>query len=131
MRLDLANRPFDVDALSEDKRKIKRFLTVNKSRTQSTEPDHHHHNPYQQPMVHPMMIQQQQHHQAFLQPSFLMPPPQPMPSAVFPQQPMVNIPPNAVLQQTTPVVENIAEPLKSPLTKASKEFYAVFNKGGR
>ncbi|CAO3673709.1 unnamed protein product [Rhizopus stolonifer] len=129
MRLDLANRPFDVDALSEDKRKIKRFLTVNKSRTQSIEPDHHHHNPYQQPMVHPMMIQQQQHPQAFLQPSFLMPPPQPMPPAVFPQQPMVNIPPNAVLQQTTPVVENIAEPLKSPLTKASKEFYAVFNKG--
>lgn len=133
MRLDLASRPFDVDALSEDKRKIKRFLTTSKSRTQSIEPDYHHH-PYQQPMVHPLLLQQQQQQQqqTFLQSPFLMPPPQSLPANVFPQPPpaMMSIPPNMMLQQPTPIIESPTEQPKLPLGKASKEFYAVFTEEG-
>lgn len=54
-RLSLSNRPFDVDALSEDKRKIKRFLNNNKSRTQSIEPES-----TQMPIMNPFMLQQAQ-----------------------------------------------------------------------
>lgn len=67
--LDLTSRPFDVDALSEDKRKIKRFLSnSNKSRTQSIEPPadhtsaymlHHHHHPQQQQQTPQQLLQQQ------------------------------------------------------------------------
>ncbi|KAF1799619.1 hypothetical protein FB192DRAFT_1387647 [Mucor lusitanicus] len=66
--LDLTSRPFDVDALSEDKRKIKRFLSNNKSRTQSIEPPtdhtsaymlHHHHHPQQQQQTPQQLLQQQ------------------------------------------------------------------------
>ncbi|KAI8088285.1 hypothetical protein BDF21DRAFT_491340 [Thamnidium elegans] len=54
-RLSLSNRPFDVDSLSEDKRKIKRFLTNNKSRTQSMEPENS-----QMPIMNPYILQQAQ-----------------------------------------------------------------------
>ncbi|KAI9267863.1 hypothetical protein BY458DRAFT_475796 [Sporodiniella umbellata] len=129
MRLDLANRHFDVDALSEDKRRIKRFLSVNKSRTQSIEPDHHN-NPYQQPIVHPLMLQQQQQQQqqqpSFLQPSFLMPPPQP--SVNFSPS-ILSMNPGLIIPPPPNMVENIVESPKLPLNQASQEFYAAFDSG--
>ncbi|KAL9560599.1 hypothetical protein PS6_000054 [Mucor atramentarius] len=74
--LDLTSRPFDVDALSEDKRKIKRFLSSNKSRTQSIEPPTDHSSAYmlhqqqqqnpQQLLQQQVMLQQQQQQQQIL-----------------------------------------------------------------
>lgn len=151
-RLSLSSRAFDVDALSEDKRKIKRFLTNNKSRTQSIEPENS-----QIPMINPYLLQQQQQQvqqaqqQMILQQQILlqqqqqqqqlqqMPPPaqqpmgMPQPQLMM-QQPLYDI--NSFSSRPTPgatlspLPETSVPSPKSPLGKASKEFYALFRNGG-
>jgi hypothetical protein len=179
-RLNLSNRPFDVDALSEDKRKIKRLLTTtNKSRTQSMEPEHHHHN-QQIPMPNPYLIQQQQHQQQqslqqqqaqaqaqvqaqqqqmMLQQQMLLQQQQQQQQQMQMQQQMqqqqmlqqqqmaLPVPPLMMMQQPlydmntfasgrspsnlSPFSDPNGQSPRSPLAKASKEFYALLRNGGK
>ncbi|KAI7905845.1 uncharacterized protein BX663DRAFT_497836 [Cokeromyces recurvatus] len=142
-RIDLRNRPFDVDALSEDKRKIKRYLNTNKSRTQSMEPEQHHAMPpyimqqqQQQLLQQQLLFQQQQQQQQQQQRQFMsMQPSVDTPAMIIqPSLPqsfeMNTFVPNTIPNRPTPPL-NTYGPFsgptsnQSPLPKASKEFYAL------
>lgn len=164
-RLNISNRPFDVDALSEDKRKIKRFLNNNKSRTQSIEPESAQiqmTNPYllQQQQAQLQAQQQQQQQQLMLQQQILLQQQQQQQllqqqqqqqllqqqQMAMPQQPPMGLPqPHMMMQQPvyditafnnrspanlSPFTEQQGQSPRSPLGKASKEFYAFFRNGG-
>ncbi len=148
-----------MDALSEDKRKIKRFLhnNNNKSRTQSMEPES-----AQIPMTNPYLLQQQQQQQQaqsqaqqqqmLMQQQILlqqqqqqqmlmqqqMPPPVHPPlgmpqNYIMMQQPVYDI--NSFNGRSpsnlSPFTDTQGQSPRSPLPKASKEFYALFRNGGK
>ncbi|KAI8327234.1 hypothetical protein BD560DRAFT_418381 [Blakeslea trispora] len=152
--LDLTQRHFDQDALSEDKRKSRRFLTTNKSRTHSIEPEQHailQTAPYlvQPPSLLPPQPQQMLHHQ-MMQQRLLQVPQQMMPMMLQPA--ITNAPAmydmnayNAATAAAAAVAAAVnnnsnnpstlyspfSDPTtlnstpKSPLDHASNEFYAL------
>jgi hypothetical protein len=142
-RLNLMNRPFDVDALSEDKRKLKRFLSHNKSRTHSMEPDQQLQQQLQQQQQALLLQQQQQQamllqqqQQVLLQQQQQQLLRQPMP-LMMPQYDyaaanaathVVNTAASHVANTTansTAISTTDTTTPRSPLPKASKEFYAL------